>query len=78
MVTYQYSKNILMMDNIWRLAMIFDENIGNVQNICYMMGNSKHKVSFWYALFVGNRWVNGVMIACLSIAVFATMSECAC
>jgi hypothetical protein len=51
MQTYEIFKIYLMMGNIGPLAR-FDENIGNIQNIFYMMGKqAKNDVC---ALFVGS------------------------
>ena len=51
----KYIKYILMMGNIGPLA-IFEVKIGNIQNIFYMMGNSRLKLTFMLNLWaVGKR-----------------------
>ena len=41
----KYAKYILMMGNIGPSA-IFEVKIGNMQNLFYMMGNSRQKLTF--------------------------------
>jgi hypothetical protein len=48
----KHTRFILMMSNIRPLSR-FDENIGNIQNIFYLMGNSNLKMKFMLLWAVG-------------------------
>ena len=51
----KYTKYILMMGNIGRPLARYYVKIGNIQNIFYMMGYSKLKLTFMLYLWAGDK-----------------------